>query len=257
MNLWNSTRRRSPLPFGLAVVVASIFGYVFSSGRAAAEDGANANEFRFLAFDGFAGNTSLNWHPVRYDPTHVSLNKHPGKLTITTQRGTIHRNEKARDEPSARNIYVIDNPLAKDTDFALSTCVISFQPKNAYQQAGLICYDDDDNYLKWCYQFNWRTGSGQTFSLLRETKGQSEIMHIPSPPDAPAVWLRIMKRGNSYEFAASTDGKKFRVYGTESWGDGAPAKVGIYAKNGGPEGVPELDASFDFFEVRSPVPANN
>lgn len=257
MNSCNSIRQPSRLTVVLLAVVASIFGYVFPLATATADDGPHAEGFTYLVYDGFSGKTSLNWRPVRCDPTHVSLTKHSGKLTITTQRGTIHRDEKARGEPSAKNLHVIGNPLAKDTSFAITTCVISFRPEHAFQQAGLICYNDDDNYLKWCYQFNWRKGSGQTLSLLREMDGESVIMHIPPPPDVRDIWLRITKRGDSYEFAASTDGKEFRVYGAESWGDGAPDKVGIYAKNGGPEGVPELDACFDFFEIRSPVgPAN-
>ena len=46
------------------------------------------------AFDGFDGRFDLPWKPIRHDPTHVSLDKHRGKLTIITQRGSIHGDEK-------------------------------------------------------------------------------------------------------------------------------------------------------------------
>ena len=65
-------------------------------------------------YDGFEGKLALNWEPVRHDPTHVSLVKHPGKLTITTQRGTIHGNEKAdvlSGGTPAKNLYLIRNPM--------------------------------------------------------------------------------------------------------------------------------------------------
>ena len=50
------------------------------------------------------------------------------------------------------------------------------------------------------------------------------------------------------------DGKSFRAHGTLSWGDRAPKWVGLMAFNGARSSAPEIDASFDFFEVRA-IPA--
>ena len=59
------------------------------------------------------------------------------------------------------------------------------------------------------------------------------------------------KRGKVYEYATSTDfHATFRPTGTR-WGDGAPKRIGILAKNGGNKDAPELDAAFEFFELRS------
>ncbi|HZY90491.1 MAG TPA: DUF1349 domain-containing protein [Gemmataceae bacterium] len=211
-----------------------------------------ADQFRFLAFEGFDGKLGLNWRPVRPDPTHVSLTKHPGKLTITTQRGTIHGDEKAAGEPSAKNLFLLDNPLAKEAAFVMTTSVSSFTPAVAYQQAALLCYDDDDNYLKWSYEFNWDKGEGQRFICVRETGAKPDHFPTEGVSDLKRVWLRLTKRGTTYEYASSTDGKSFTTHGRTEWGDGAPKKLGILAKNGGPAGVPEVDACFDFFELRSP-----
>jgi len=207
-------------------------------------------KFKFLAYEAFDGKLGLNWQPVRHDPTHVSLSKNPGKLTITTQRGTIHGDERVRNEPSAKNIFVIDNPLAKETDFVVTTCVSSFTPVMAYQQAGLICYDDDDNYLKWGWEFDWHKGFGQTFYLVRETDAKPDHHYVQDGSGLQKVWLRLKKRGNVYEYSASSDGKEFKVYGARPWGEGAPKKIGFLAKNGGPEGIPEIDACFEFFELK-------
>jgi regulation of enolase protein 1 (concanavalin A-like superfamily) len=212
-----------------------------------------ADRFRFVAFEGFDGKLGLNWKPVRHDPTHISLTKHRGKLTITTQRGTIHGNANAQGEPSAQNLFLIDNPLAGETDFVMTTCISSFTPTVAYQQAGLLCYDDDDNYAKWSYEFDWSKGEGQRFMLVLETAAKPEHSPVEAEPALKQVWLRLTKRGKSYEYATSTDGKQFTIHGTKEWGDGAPKKLGILAKNGGPDGVPEVDACFDFFELRSKV----
>ena len=210
--------------------------------------------FSFQAFESFKGKLMLNWQPVRPDPTHLSLTKHPGVLTITTQRGTIHGDANAHGEPFAKNIFVFPNPLAKDADFVMTTCVIDFTPTQAYQQAALICYDDDDNYLKWSYEYNWQTGRDQYFCLVRETEAKPDHFPCPGVSGLQKVWLRLTKRGKKYEYATSTDGRTYTVRGEEEWGDGAPKMLGILAKNGGPMGVPDIDAQFGFFELRAPAP---
>lgn len=205
--------------------------------------------FRFLAYEGFDGKLRLNWKPVRSDETHVSLTAHRGKLTITTQRGTIHGDAKAAGEPSAKNLFLIDNPLSKDADFVMTTCISDFTPTVSYQQAGLLCYDDDDNYAKFSYEPNGK--GGQLFILVLETEAKPQHFPAVEVSDLKRVWMRLTKHGNSYEYATSTDGKSFTVHGAQEWGDGAPKKLGLVAKNGGPDGVPEIEAQFDFFELRS------
>ncbi len=207
--------------------------------------------FRFLAYEGFDGKLRLNWKPVRSDPTHVSLTKHRGKLTLTTQRGTIHGDEKAAGEPSAKNLFLIDDPLSKDANFVMTTCISSFAPTAAYQQAGLLCYDDDDNYAKFTYEYDWAKGDGQRFILVLETAAKPQHFPAEAASELKRIWMRLTKRGKTYEYATSTDGKSFTVHGAEEWGDGAPKKLGLVAKNGGPDGVPEIEACFEFFELRS------
>ncbi len=223
-----------------------------------AEQPPGAAGSRLAAFDDFDGKPALNWKPVRPDPSHVSLAKNPGTLTITTQRGSIHGEEK-KDEYGegiqAKNLYLIDNPLAEGADFVATTCVVGFTPAMSYQQAGLIAYDDDDNYLKFDYEFDWRKGEGQTFFCVSETAANPEHHPIEgSESGLKRYWLRLTKRGDRYEYATSLDGKDFRVHGEVAWGDGSPKRIGILAKNGGNKDAPEADASFEFFELRSPAP---
>src|SRR5262245_60643585 len=87
-----------------------------------------------VAVETFRGKLHLRWKPVRPDPGHVSLTKNKGKLTITTQRGSIHGAELARKDAQARNIYLIDNPLPDDADFEATTCISGFVPQKEYQQ---------------------------------------------------------------------------------------------------------------------------
>ncbi len=219
---------------------------------------AGGDKVALLAFDGFEGKLGLNWMPVRPDPSHVSLTKKPGTLTITTQRGSIHGEEK-KDEfgggTQAKNLYLIDNPLAAGGDFVVTTCVSGFTPETSYQQAGLIVYNDDDNYLKFGYEYNWQNAGGQAFCILTETDAQSAFHYVDNEHSGmKRYWVRLIKRGSRYEYTISADGKTFKSYGEVEWGDGSPKRIGILAKNGGNKDATELDANFEFFELRSPPP---
>lgn len=211
-----------------------------------AEAGAEAR-----AFDGFDGRLGLQWKPLRRDPTHVSLTKSPGMLIITTQHGSIHlgaERNRQRGTPAAKNIYLVDNPLPGGPGFVVTTCLDSFRPDTPYQQAGLIVFSDEENYLKWVCE---SSNSGvPVLNLLREVEASSSIKKLPLQGKPGRLWLRLTGRGNHYRFASSTDGKSYTVHGELPWGDGPPKQIGILAKNGGSRDAAEMDARFDFFEVR-------
>jgi regulation of enolase protein 1 (concanavalin A-like superfamily) len=222
------------------------------------EEGISSEGLVLLAFDGFDGKLGLNWKPVRPDPSHVSLTKTKGSLTITTQRGSIH-GEETKDAfgegIQAKNLYVIDNPLAPGGEFVVTTCVSGFTPEMSYQQAGLIVYNDDDNYLKFGYEYSSSRASGQVFCILTETDAKSDFHYLDQENSGlKRYWVRIAKRGKRYEYLTSTDGKNFRSHGEVEWGDGSPKQIGILAKNGGNKDASELDANFEFFELRAPAP---
>jgi hypothetical protein len=128
---------------------------------------------------------------------------------------------------------------------------LAFQPLEPYHQAGLIFWDDEDNYLEWIYQMMDRRGLN--FNAGIEANGPTQYTYIPAEAPPEKLWLRVTKRGSSYECTTSIDGKSFTVHTVESWGDGSPKRVGLFALNGSLTHPPEVDASFDFFEV-SDVP---
>lgn len=187
----------------------------------------------------FDGKLRLKWTVLRPDEKYYSLKKNKGKLTITTQRGTIHA-EADRNEIKAKNLFLLSNPSTK-SDFELSVCISGFTPKESYQQGGLICYDDDDNYVKFTYEHT-------CLVLLRETEAKSQIVRTDFSSDGN-VWLRLTRRGEKYEYASSADGKKWTVHGEHSWREKGPAKVGLIAKNGGSD-APEVDVCFESFRFR-------
>ena len=191
--------------------------------------------------DDFDSKLALDWETIRPDPTHMSLEAHPGKLTITTQYGSIHQ-----AQTTAKNLLFIDTPEGVD-DFVVTTCIEDFLPETAWQQAGLLFYDDDDNFIKWVRDY---TSQGYPvlnahYEIDQKFKGTS----CPVEVSKERFWLRVIKRGNLYQCLASVDGKTFTTYGVIPWADGSPKKLGLVAKNGPREG--DVEAQFDFFELRN------
>jgi len=197
---------------------------------------------KVLAFDDFDGKLGLKWDILHPDKSHYSLSQKTGTLTITTQNG--HFKEANVDY---ENVFLIDTPVPPGQDFQITTCLLAFQPLEPYNQAGLICWDDEDNYLEWVYQKMDRRGLN--FNAGVEANGPTRYTYIPTGSPPEKLWLRLTKQGNSYQCASSTDGKSFTVHAVESWGDGSPKRVGLFALNGSLTHPPEVDASFDFFKV--------
>jgi uncharacterized protein (TIGR03067 family) len=222
---------------------------------AAAKRAADGADSEVRLFDDFDGGLTLPWEPVRPDPTHVSFTKHPSTLTIVTQAGCILRSEKSRlaaGGVQAKNIYLVRNPFVHGGDFVVLTCLASFSPKVPWQQAGLIVYDDDDNYLKWETEANARSKTGAAMVCVHETQGEPHSALFEAKGGQERVWLKLIKRGNCYQHACSLDGKEYLVLGEEVWGNGKPQRVGLLAKNG--PVAAETEARFEFFEIRTLSP---
>ncbi|NQT83632.1 tetratricopeptide repeat protein [bacterium] len=221
-------------------------------------EGTTADEAsgKVLAYDGFDGNLGLDWKMLNSDPSHFSLTENQGTLTITTQDGGF-----ARSDNDYKNLFLIDCPAAEGGDSQLTTCISSFRPMASWNQAGLIFYNDEDNYVKFTYQ--WASRLGPVFSVAVETQGRLIHTNMVAPRELERVWLRITKRGRRYTFSTSLDGETYlptrypesdftRLFQRAAfWGDGTVKQVGLFAKNGSGTEAPEIDASFDFFEVRS------
>ncbi len=227
--------------FALFVLIGLATRVALPEGQAEAPQ---EQEPRVLAFDSFDGKLDLSWKILNADSSHYSLSKNPGTLTITTQEGGF-----ARASTNYKNLFLIDCPEGASTAFQITTRVTSFVPEASWNQAGLIFYNNDDNYLKWDYERT--SGQPAVFTVGQETAGDLVTAYFGAPPGLKEVWLKVIKRGNRYAVAVSSDGRLFFPQGTYTWGDGAVKSVGLFAKNGPDSQAPEIDASFDFFEIRS------
>ena len=78
-----------------------------------------------------------------------------------------------------------------------------------YEQAGLLVYEDDDNYIKYDIALRPRARRSATGSSCARRSAAS--IQTPQPADpaannAPEVWLRLTKTGTSYTGEYSFDG---------------------------------------------------
>lgn len=72
-----------------------------------------------------------------------SLEENPGFLTITTQDSDVHQE---RNEP--KNFFLQDAP---EGDYEIVT-KLSFAPRENYEQAGLMIWQDADNYVRYVFR---------------------------------------------------------------------------------------------------------
>lgn len=234
------SRGRLRFRYGVVVVASILLGIGHNASCLVADEPDT------LFFDGFEGKVDDLWDPLRPDPDRMSLTSHPGKLTLKTHFGGLGGNALTRRMPLTRNLYLVPNPVEGDDDFVVTTCVESFRPVKNYQQAGLMIYDDDDNYLKFDYEHSGRHAG---FKHMREKDTYRLVDTDEFMEPADQLWLRVIKRGNVYERAYSTDGEKYKVIGEAVWGDGSPQQIGIMACNGSLRDH-EIEAQFDFFQIR-------
>src|ERR1700685_1013130 len=99
---------------------------------------ASAQE-KSLFTEPFAEKLADGWTWLREDPKGWRLDK--GTLIVRTATGGLWRKDNG-----GSNILLRTPPKVKDGKLAVEV-LIDIQPTNAYENAGLIWYYDDDNYV--------------------------------------------------------------------------------------------------------------
>jgi len=196
------------------------------------------DEFSAEALDG-------RWSWVREDPTHWSLSDRGGFLRITSQQGGLLYGSN-----NARNLLLRDTPAG---DFDVETRVF-FTPGENYQMAGLLLYEDDDNFLMlnrtYCgFPPPACVGNGIYFDLEENgaSVGPDLLMTMASSDEA---YLRVERRGNVYSGYASEDGQGWTLVGQlTASSEFRPTQIGLIAADGD-QGATEIPADFDYFLLR-------
>jgi regulation of enolase protein 1 (concanavalin A-like superfamily) len=219
-----------------------------------------------------SGILGRQWSWIRENPAHWSLSKNPGSLAITSEKGDITSKSN-----NAENILI----QSANTDWTIeSKMVCSRKPSGFSQNAGILAYQDDDNFVKLVYRASGRRGFGgpggpgatgvQTGSveLLIEKDGYQSSAAILSMAEIikenNTLIFRLEKKGSLYTAFCSSDGKNFAKIGTADIML-KDVKAGMIVCNGSDEGrsafarmpgiqTPEpvqgdFEVSYDYFRI--------
>ena len=213
-------------------------------------------------FDDFNETLDLSWTILKEDKSHWSLTKRPGALTITTQSGSFEFSNT-----NYKNVFLLDFPISQLMDFQITTCISNFNLRQVWNQAGLLLWYDEDNYVKFVYEYGNDTpqGRGILFTVGAQISGSSEYNWYLADQTPQTTWMRIIKRGEYYEFYSSTDGETFiplqRYRGSRDYKYPCLpvpiTNIGIFTSNYITTTAPEVDASFEFFEFKTLPPDPN
>ncbi len=194
-------------------------------------------------FDGAALDTD-RWN--RVVRANQDLTVADGELTIPLTATDIY----GATGSATPNIVLQDLP---DGAFDVTTKV-TLPARRQYQQAGLIIYGDDDNYLKMVIQ--GRTSSpdaaGRVFQYAKEVAGTATETNTSGlGADFPdTFWVRLTStNGTDVTGSYSADGVDFTAMaGSRDLSSITDAKVGVFGLANNAAALP-ISASFDYFQI--------
>ena len=189
--------------------------------------------------DDFLDSLDAHWTWLREDPLNWSLTDEPGMLQINVEGGYVPAHTNS-------NILLRSAPQG---DFQIETQII-FRPTGNFQFAGLIIYESDSNFIQagrqYCnsigcigegmYMDSYRNGV-----VVKPNFGQTYRSIDP-------ISIRLSRRGNTYTFEASTNGKVWFVIGSHT-SDINPLQIGLVTGQRMRGSV--LPARFEYFEIHS------
>ena len=174
----------------------------------------------------------------------------PDPSTYRVQSGSFVMDTQAADLfESSNNASILARPAAEDNWMVETKVRLSVPAEGCcfnYVQAGLVAFDDDDNYVKLVHVSIWNT---------RQTEFAKEVGPVPAgfprygntivASPAEWTWLRIVKRtsgahaadglyGGNEQYTAYTsrDGVVWTRGGTWTHNLGSDARIGLVAMGG-------------------------
>ena len=207
--------------------------------------------------DEFTGGLEPQWEWVR-EPTGQNGLYAPtvqdGQLRWPTQRADL-----TGDSDNA-SVLLRDAPAGDYTVETKVTLPLGVNDVRNFQQAGLVVYVNDDDFLRFTHVAIWNTrtteyGKEQVFA------GRPAYGSMLVAPPSDTTWLRLSHRvfaatgEHAYRAAVSTDGENWIWGGTWTLPAGSTPRIGLVSHGaGGPaaEQVPPATAVFDYFRVTRP-----
>lgn len=216
-------------PVLVAVALVSIFGFIVFTKSTTATAGLAAETAWIDDFD--SGTLDSRWSWVRENPIYWSLTDNPGYLRLVT-RGSLNQTSNTLE-----NILLTS---VSDIDYQIITKV-TFAPTENYHRAGLLVYEDDDNYIQLTRVYS----DGEHVRIKTEIGGVTSYTYAADVVAATTLYLRFDKYGNDYYGFYSLDGTGWEFIGQYN----LPLSntfVGLFAAYG--PTATEISADFDYFE---------
>lgn len=136
-------------------------------------------------------------------------------------------------------------PVLREYDEAVVR--MTFTPQSIHQQAGLLIYQDTDNYAAFSRHFRSRP----TLEFSLETGGRYQLTdaaveYDPAGGNGQPIWLAIRRLGSRFRAFTSVDGIEWKQFGHELAMPQplSSARVGLFACSGRDMGPPAA-AVFD------------
>ncbi len=226
---------------------------MYATASTAAGTQANTARFDYFTLDApqepsdeFEG-TSLNlcrWSQnVRHEPGGYTVGG--GNLTLPAAHGDFFAGAPNNNP----NILLQPAPAGPWT----MTTRLTFDPNENYEQAGLLVYGDDANYVKADYVY----ANGRGLEFLREANdvavGFGGFVNISTQPTT--VEMRITSDGTTLRSYYRFAGGAWTLYGEPAALAGVPTpKIGVYANDSNATVTTRNDAVFDYFRITPGLP---
>ena len=150
-------------------------------------------------------------------------------LTITTERGAF-----SNPEAQPKNVFML--PAAGDW-VVQSKAKFNPTPAESNQQAGLIIYEDDSNYIRFVYE-RPTSGSSNVLRVYNVANGAQTQSNSATLASLTELYFQIVKQGERYTFMYSQDGVNWTTFGTSITAQYALPQIGLFANNGDTEAAP-------------------
>jgi hypothetical protein len=164
------------------------------------------------------GTVGPQWVWIRQNPQTVSGSKVAGSLTLTSEAGDVSEGTN-----NARNLLLQSANSNWTIDTKLFSSRIPSQPENA----GILAYQDDHNFVKLMYRAVIKTSRGGasgtrmqpgTIDLIMEENDIAKSLGTFDLKEAVTaerpLYLRLEKKGSLYTAFYSLDGVGFEKLGT-------------------------------------------
>jgi arabinan endo-1,5-alpha-L-arabinosidase len=168
-----------------------------------------------------------------------------GQLVWPTQAGDL------TGTGNDASVLLRDAPAGNYTVETKVTIDLGEQTVRNYQQAGLIVYNGDDEFLRFTHVAIWNTRATE-FGKEQVEAGQPAYGSMLVAPPADTTWLRLSHRlsgtgEHTYRAAVSTDGVHWRWGGVWTLPAGTQPRIGLVSHGG-----VGATAQFDYVRVTRP-----